>query len=172
MWTDHAIWWQVYPLGFTGAEKDARTTVVHRLAHVESWLDYAIELGCSGLLLGPIFASETHGYDTIDHFRIDPRLGDDADFDALVAAAHDRGLRILLDGVFNHVGRSHPAFQRVLTDGPAAPTASWFRLTWPASPAPGEEPGYADFEGHHQLIALNHDELAVAEHIGEVMRYW
>ena len=91
MWADHAIWWQIYPLGFTGAEKNARTTVVHRLTRLENWLDYVVELGCSGLLLGPVFASETHGYDTVDHFRIDPRLGDDADFDRLVSQAHERG---------------------------------------------------------------------------------
>ncbi len=107
------IWWHVYPLGFLGAERTAgelRGEVHHRLARLEPWLDYAAGLGCTGLALGPIFASETHGYDTVDHFRIDPRLGDEGDFDRLVAAAHRRGLRILLDGVFNHVGRSFPRF--------------------------------------------------------------
>ena len=105
-------------------------------------------------LLGPVFASGTHGYDTVDHFRIDPRLGDDADFDALVAAAHGRGLRVLLDGVFNHVGREFPAF--VAADGGrpgrrrgsgAADDGGWVRR----------------FEGHDRLVALNHDEPAVAE---------
>src|SRR5215207_7418421 len=90
-WVRHAIWWHVYPLGFTGAEQSreagAPVPVHHRLGHLQSWLDYAVELGVSGLALGPIFASETHGYYTTDHFRIDPRLGDDADFDALVDAA-------------------------------------------------------------------------------------
>ena len=136
------------------------------------WLDYAIKLGASGLALGPIFASETHGYDTIDHFRIDPRLGDDADFDALVAGAHARGLRVLLDGVFNHVGRGHWAFRRVLAEGPGAPTASWFRLAWPPGSGPGTEPTYADFEGYRHLVALNHAEPAVREHVFEVMRHW
>jgi cyclomaltodextrinase len=77
-WADHAIWWHVYPLGFTGAEKaepPAEEPVRHRLRQLAGWLDYAVELGCSGLLLGPVFAAETHGYDTIDHFQIDPRLG-------------------------------------------------------------------------------------------------
>ena len=80
------------------------------------WIASAVELGCSGLLLGPIFAAETHGYDTIDHFTVDPRLGDQADFDHLVAAAGRRGLRLVLDGVFNHVGRSFPTFQAALAD--------------------------------------------------------
>ena len=129
-------------------------------------------LGASGIALGPVFASETHGYDTVDHFRIDPRLGTDADFDALVTAAHDRGLRVLLDGVFNHVGRYHPAFQAVLEQGPAAPTASWFRLSWPGPWEPGMRPRAANFEGHDALVALNHDQPAVADHVVEVMAHW
>ncbi|MGW7685048.1 alpha-amylase family protein [Kribbella sp. NPDC054772] len=150
MWPDHVIWWQIYPLGFTAAESTAQTTVVHRLRHLESWLDYAIDLGCSGLLLGPVFASETHGYDTVDHLRIDPRLGDDADFDSLVAQAHDRGLRIALDGVFNHVARSFPH-------------PEWFRRS---------DGGLATFEGHEQLVALDHSNPEVAQYVGDVLRHW
>ena len=166
--------WQVYPLGFTGAwpQRDGPDEP-HRLGKLTRWLDYAIELGASGLLLGPVFAAETHGYDTTDHLRIDPRLGDDADFDTLIAAAHDRGLRVLLDGVFNHVGRGHPAFQAVLEQGPSAPTASWFRLTWPAGDwQPGVEPRSESFEGHDSLVALNHLEPAVASYVTEVMTHW
>ena len=167
-WVQHAIWWHVYPLGFVGAEP----AVIdggpqHRLGRLVDWLDYAVELGASGIALGPVFASRTHGYDTVDHFRIDPRLGDDADFDALVAAAHGRGLRVLLDGVFNHVGRDFPAFRQVLEQGPDAPTASWFRRRPGGGPAE-----YENFEGHDLLVALNHDEPAVADHVVAVMEHW
>ena len=124
----HAIWWQVYPLGFTSAEatgepeagaghdpdQDGARPVTHRLGQLTGWLDYAVNLGASGVALGPVFASQTHGYDTTDHYRIDPRLGDEGDFAGLVEAAHARGLRVLLDGVFNHVAHGFPAFQRVL----------------------------------------------------------
>jgi glycosidase len=167
-WADHAILWQVYPLGFTGAEPEAlpdREPARHRLPRLEPWLDYAVELGCNGLLLGPVFASQTHGYDTIDHFRIDPRLGDEGDFDALVAAAGERGLRLILDGVFNHVGRRFPAFQAALHGGPQTPAARWFRRT-----ADGGD--YAVFEGHHQLVELDHDEPAVLGYVIEVMSHW
>ncbi|MDI3242731.1 alpha-amylase family glycosyl hydrolase [Arthrobacter sp. AL08] len=175
-WVQHAIWWQVYPLGFTGADAAAGTAaepVVHRLDRLHAWLDYAVELGASGLALGPVFASESHGYDTTDYYRIDPRLGDDNDFDELVAQAHARGLKVLLDGVFNHTGRSFGPFRQVLADGPAAPTGSWFRLDWPDDGwAPGVEPGYKDFEGHHHLVALNHEEPQVAEFVADVMKHW
>jgi cyclomaltodextrinase len=172
-WVDHAVFWQVYPLGFTGAEKTARTEpgVVHRLPQLVAWLDYAVELGASALLLAPIFASTSHGYDTIDFFRIDPRLGDDADFDALIGAAHGRGLRVVLDGVFNHVGRDLPAFQRALAQGPQAADAALFRIDFDKR-GPDGQFAYADFEGHAELPALNHDNPAVAELIVDVMTHW
>jgi cyclomaltodextrinase len=173
-WVKNAVFWQVYPLGFVAAEREAVSgdAVTHRLEHLQRWLDYAIELGASGLLLGPIFASSTHGYDTVDHFRIDPRLGDEADFRALVNAARERGLRVVLDGVFNHVGRAFPAFQQVVAEGPNAETARWFRLKWPAQPTPGTVPQYANFEGHDALVALNHQEPAVADYVTRVMCHW
>jgi cyclomaltodextrinase / maltogenic alpha-amylase / neopullulanase len=173
-WVRYAVWWHLYPLGFVGAEREAvaGTGIAHRLDHLLGWLDYAVELGASGLLLGPVFASATHGYDTIDHFRIDPRLGDDEDFDRLMRAAHRRGLRVLLDGVFNHVGRDFAAFRQVLAAGKEAPEAAWFRLTWPQGGAPGAVPDYATFEGHRGLVALNHDEPAVAAHVARVMSHW
>ena len=176
-WVRDALWWHVYPLGFVGAEQRSGPgePVRHRLGHLAGWLDHAVRLGASGLALGPVFASSTHGYDTVDHLRIDPRLGDDADFDALVAAAHARGLRVLLDGVFNHVGRGHPAFRAVLEQGPSAATASWFRLRWPGGAdawQPGVEPDHDDFEGHSHLVALDHGSPAVLDHVTEVMCHW
>lgn len=168
-WVRDAIWWQVHPLGFVGAEREATPTVTHRLGHLTAWLEHAQSLGANGLALGPVFAAETHGYDTVDHLRIDPRLGDLADFDTLVAAAHAQGFRVLLDGVFHHVGRSHPAFRAVLEQGRDAPTAGWFRLDWPAD---GGEPVAAVFEGHQHLVALDHTEPAVVRHVVEVMTHW
>jgi cyclomaltodextrinase / maltogenic alpha-amylase / neopullulanase len=169
-WARSAIWWQVYPLGFTAAEKTAAPTqeTVHRLPRLLSWLDYLVDLGCNGLALGPVFAAETHGYDTVDHRRIDPRLGDRSDFDALVAACHDRGIRVLLDGVFNHVGRSFAPFQDVLAHGHQSEFAGWFRL----GPERDGEITYDDFEGHRHLVALNHDEPAVADYVSDVMTFW
>lgn len=158
---DHAIWWQVYPLTACGApihlpdqaaspQRDA-----HRLPRLLNWLDYAIELGCSGLLLGPVLASTSHGYDTLDHFRIDPRLGDDADFDALITAARERGLAIMLDGVFNHVGVHHelvtsgsPLIKRDATGAP---------LAW---------------EGNGDLALLDHSRPEVADLVVDVMTHW
>jgi cyclomaltodextrinase / maltogenic alpha-amylase / neopullulanase len=173
-WVEDQVWWQIYPLGFVGAEPATAdgAAMRHRLGRLLAWLDYAVELGASGVALGPIFASSSHGYDTTDHFRIDPRLGDDADFDDFVRAAHGRGLKILLDGVFNHVGRGFPAFRKALADGPGSSPAAWFRLSWPADWRRGMEPHYATFESHRGLVALNHDEPAVADYVTRVMSHW
>lgn len=115
---DTTIWWQVYPLGFTGApirpSNEGERALTPRLDAIIPWLDYLIDMGANGLLLGPVFASETHGYDTVDYYRIDSRLGDDAAFDRLIDACRSRGIRVMLDGVFNHVGRSFPAFRDAL----------------------------------------------------------
>ncbi len=166
-WFEHAVWWQVYPLGFTGAEQSAlpaSAPAVPRLGMLGGWLDYLTDLGCNGLALGPVFAAETHGYDTVDHFRIDPRLGDEPDLLDLVRQAHERGVRVLLDGVFNHVGRGFPRFADVRENGERSAFASWFRR----SPA-GE---FETFEGHEKLVALNHDEPAVADYVTDVLTHW
>jgi cyclomaltodextrinase len=165
-WVRHAIWWHIYPLGFTGADTTgADRQPAHRLPHIVDYLDYAVRLGASGIALGPIFDATSHGYDTIDHYRMDPRLGDDADFERLIAEAHQRGLRVLLDGVFNQVGREFPVFARLRAGDPSAP-ADWF-----VTDGTGD-PGYATFEGHPGLVTLNHANPAVADHVTEVMVHW
>ncbi|GAC1045078.1 alpha-amylase family protein [Rhizobium sp. No.120] len=169
-WIDSAIFWHIYPLGFVGAEQQAHAGIHHRLGHIGDWLDYAVALGASGLLLGPIFASSAHGYDTIDHFRIDPRLGDDGDFDQLITEARRRGLKVILDGVFNHVGRDFPHFRAALENGTASQEAGWFR--WLGGKDATGGPAYATFEGHHALVALNHDSSDVAAYVTNVMNHW
>ncbi|MEU5990296.1 alpha-amylase family glycosyl hydrolase [Spirillospora sp. NPDC047418] len=162
-WPDHAIWWHVYPLGFVGAEREARpegASRVHRLARLTGWLDHLVGLGCNGLALGPVFASETHGYDTVDHYRVDPRLGDEDDLERLIDEASRKGVRVLLDGVFNHVGRGFPPFGDVTANGDDSPYRTWFH------------PDLRTFEGHDRLVTLNHAEPEVAAYVADVMTHW
>ena len=152
---EHAIWWQVYPLGATGAPiRGAHGLPGHRLTRLEAWLDYLVELGCNGLLLGPVFESVSHGYDTLDHYRIDARLGDDADFDRLVAEARSRGIHVMLDGVFNHVAREH----RLVTERP--------ELIRHRDGRP------AGWEGHDSLVELDHEQPAVVDLVADIMTHW
>jgi cyclomaltodextrinase len=167
---EHAIWWQVYPLGFLGAGTAPGGAAGRPLDALAGWLDYAVDLGVSGLALGPVFASSTHGYDTLDYFRIDGRLGDERSLDRLVEAAGRRGLRILLDGVFNHVGAQYPQFLRTAAGQATPAEASWFVPEAP--PGGGAAPAYRTFEGHGGLIALNHDNPAVGDFVVAVMEHW
>ena len=170
-WAEHAMWWHVYPLGFAGVpvrEEHRPAAPDGGLIALVPWLDHVVELGLNGLLLGPVFTSSTHGYDTLDHHEIDPRLGTREDFDTLVSAAHERGVRILLDGVFNHVGREHPRALAALEQGPQGTYADWFRIDWDADGGPD----FADFEGHSSLVALNHDNPAVVDWVAEIMSSW
>jgi glycosidase len=151
---DSTIWWQVFPLGACGApirDREADDSG-HRLLALEPWLDYLIGLGCNGLLLGPIFESVSHGYDTLDHFRIDRRLGNDADFDHLMEACAIRGIRVMLDGVFNHVAASHPRAAELGARDAAGKLVSW--------------------EGHDELVTLDHSKPEVVDLVVDVMLTW
>ena len=169
-WADHAIWWHVMPLSATGAPGtlDEDAPLLHRLGRVEGWLDHLVSLGCSGLQLGPVFRSTSHGYDTLDHRHVDPRLGDDEDLDHLLAACHARGVRVMLDGVFNHVSRDHPLFRRAELDGPHSEAASFFdfRRAQDGKCYPQV------FEGNADLVTLNHRSPAVADLVVDVMCRW
>ena len=144
---DRTIWWHVYPLAALGAPIRSEHDTAHRLRNLEPWLDYLVELGCNGLLLGPIFASATHGYDTLDHYRVDARLGDDSDFAWLIDECSSRGINLMLDGVFNHVARTHP---------------------WVADGLAGD----TDWEGHGELATLHHADPRVRDAVVDIMCHW
>lgn len=169
-WQNTSIWWHLFPLGFCGApsQLDESTHTEQRLLRIIDWLDYAVDLGVNGLLLGPIFRSQSHGYDSLDQFQIDPRLGTREDANTLFEVCKRHNLRILLDGVFNHVGNRHPWFDRAMREGPHGEFASFFRIDW----SDAEHPRAATFEGHPGLVALNHDDPRVVDYVADVMTFW
>ncbi|MCL2784724.1 MAG: alpha-amylase family glycosyl hydrolase [Propionibacteriaceae bacterium] len=167
-WAYTSIWWSVYPLGACGAPiRDADFPGPHhRLGRLENWLDHIVEIGCNGLALGPIWTSTSHGYDVVNHFTIDPRLGDDQDFDDLVNACRRRGIRVLLDGVFNHVSRDHAWVSSVLEEGRASQWAPLLRFD------DRDPQGLSRFEGHGGLIELDHSHSEVVDYVASVMNHW
>ncbi len=173
---DSDVWYHIYPLGFLSAElvdpapDDRGTNVAHRLPQLVEWLDYLTELGITGLLLGPVFESETHGYDVVDPFRVDRRLGTEDDLVRLIEACHRRSIRVALDGVFHHVGRGHPHFRDVLACREQSAWRNWFLIDFDGPGRDGFK--YADFEGHDQLVKLNHLNPAVLDWAVDVARYW
>lgn len=173
-WIRDTVWWHVYPLGFFGAEKHALPLDAlpnPRLRSFEPWLNYVGDLGCNGLLLAPLFASESHGYDTTDFYNLDSRLGTNADLIWFIETCREREIRLVFDGVFNHVGRSFAPFQDVKHHRQNSRYASWFLIDWNNS---GNEDGfsYVNFEGHHRLVKLNHQNAEVVDYVVNVMSHW
>lgn len=165
---DQSIWWHIYPLGACGAPIREAREPGRRLPILANWLDYAVDLGATGLLLGPIFQSTSHGYDTTDYFRIDDRLGTDEDFDALVAGCRERGLRLLLDGVFSHAGSEHPLLARALEEGRDSWVGRLFHIDWDTEGGP--YPWF--FEGHSDLVRFDHSHEEAIAYVSDVMRHW
>lgn len=144
-------------------------------AGVEQHLDYLTDLGVNGLYFCPIFQSpSTHRYNAIDYFKIDPRLGSLEDFKRLLSAAHQRGMHVILDGVFNHCGRGFFAFSDVLENGPESPYSDWFYIKkYPLDAyTPGEAKNYIGWWGFKSLPKFNTKNTQVRRYLLDVTRYW
>ena len=114
MWANESVFYQIYPLGFCGAPFENNGNLVSRIKKVEDWIPHIQKLGANAIYFSPVFESDTHGYNTRDYTKIDCRLGTNEDFKEVVDKLHAAGIKVVLDGVFNHVGRGFWAFQDVL----------------------------------------------------------
>ena len=114
MWFDNAVIYQIYPLGLCGAPAENDGVQAHRLRRLLDWVEHIKALGADTVLFNPLFESDRHGYDTRDYRTVDPRLGTEEDLRNVCDALHAAGLRVMLDGVFHHVGRGFWAFRDVL----------------------------------------------------------
>ena len=104
-WTKDAVFYHIYPLGFCGCEQFHQEQQTSRISKIKEWIPHLQKMHINALYLGPVFESYEHGYDTSDYRKVDNRLGSNADFREVCDALHKAGIRIVLDGVFNHVGR-------------------------------------------------------------------
>ena len=173
-WAQQAAFYHIYPYGFLGAPatNDGRSDPVPRLADLRQWYDHLSALGVSVLWLGPVFESRSHGYDTLDYFRIDRRLGDLALFQQVLDELHQRGFRVLLDGAFHHTSRDFFAFRDLLKNGPRSPYAEWYHVDWQGESPYGDGFAYEAWEGHADLPRLNLANSETRGYILEVARMW
>lgn len=174
-WSERSIFYHIYPLGLCGAPErnDPEAPPSPRLARLTEWAAHARDLGCTALYLGPVFESSTHGYDTVDYFQVDRRLGTNALLAEVLQAYRDRGFRIILDGVFNHVGREFWAFRNVREQGEASAYCGWFQdLTFGPRNACGDPFTYATWNGHESLVKLNLKDPEVRAHLFEAVASW
>lgn len=174
-WANEAVFYHVYPLGLCGAPQrnDFTTPPIPRLDQLYGWLDHWQRLGINALYLGPLFESTAHGYDTADYFRVDRRLGTNETLAHLVDTLHQRGIRVILDGVFNHVGRDFWAFHDVQAHGEQSPYTGWFQGLQFGPRSRYNDPFiYEGWNGHYSLVKLNLHHPAVKEHLFQAVAMW
>lgn len=173
MWFDESNFYQIYPLGYCGAERENDFGQVrHRLSVIEEQIPYIQKMGFTAVLFNPLFESERHGYDTVDFFHVDRRLGDNADFRALVEKFHAAGIRVVLDGVFNHVGRRFFAFEDVRANREGSDKKDWFNIRFDGNTCYNDGFWYEGWEGHMELVKLNLQCGAVTDYIRRAVEFW
>lgn len=174
-WIASANFYHIYPLGFCGAPRFAyeETTPKPRILKIIDWIDHLKQMHINAVYLGPVFASYEHGYDTSDYRMIDRRLGTNEDFKKVCDALHAAQIKIVLDGVFNHVGREFWAFLDVLQHKEASAYRDWFHgMNFHQSSPYGDPFTYDAWEGHYNLVKLNLRNEDVVNYLLESVGMW
>lgn len=172
MWAYESVFYQIYPLGFCGAPFENDGVLTSRIKKVNDWIPHLTKLGVNAIYFSPVFESDTHGYNTRDYSKIDCRLGTNEDFKEVCKNLHDNGIKVVLDGVFNHVGRGFWAFQDVLEKRWDSPYKDWFHISFDGNSNYNDGLWYEGWEGNYDLVKLNLKNPAVVDHILDNVRKW
>lgn len=173
-WYDEAIFYHIYPLGLCDAPKEnSYGEPVHRLNSLKPWINHIKEIGCNAIYIGPLFESVGHGYETTDYKKLDSRLGNNKDLADFVADCHAKGIRVILDGVFNHTGRDFFAFQDIQKNREASPYKDWYcNVNFGGNTEYNDGFSYENWGGYNLLVKLNQQNPAVRDYICDVIRFW
>ncbi len=173
-WYDEAIFYHIYPLGMTGAPKqNSYSEPVHRLNTLLPWIHHIKEIGCNAIYIGPLFESVGHGYETTDYKKLDSRLGTNQDLTDFVSVCHKQGIRVILDGVFNHTGRDFFAFQDIKQNRENSQYKDWYcNVNFYGNNSFNDGFSYENWGGYDLLAKLNQHNPAVKDYICDVIRFW
>ena len=172
MWAYENVFYQIYPLGFCGAPFENDGVLEHRILKVNDWIPHIEKLGANAIYFSPVFESDTHGYNTRDYAKIDTRLGTNEDFQSVCKNLHKAGIKVVLDGVFNHVGRGFWAFQDVLEKRWDSPYKDWFHISFDGNSNYNDGLWYEGWEGNYDLVKLNLRNEDVIQHIFSCIKGW
>ncbi len=172
MWADEAVFYQIYPIGMCGAPRQNDGVLEHRILQVIDWIPHLKKLGITAVYFSPIFESDAHGYDTRDYRKIDCRLGTNEDFAKVVKELHQNNIKVIIDGVFNHVGRGFFGFQDVLQKREGSEYRDWFNINFGGNSPYNDGLGYEGWEGAMDLVKLNLRNPAVSDYLIESVRGW
>lgn len=174
VWYENAVFYHMYPLGMAGAPfENKEEKIVHRFDELKKWLPHIRSLGCTAIYIGPLFESTTHGYDTKDYKLVDRRLGDNEDFKEFVQQAHEMGLKIVVDGVFNHTGREFFAFQDIQKNRENSRYCWWYKgINFGWNNPYNDGFGYEAWRNCFELVNLNLQNREVKDYLFDVIRFW
>lgn len=172
-WIHNTVIYNIYPIGFCGAPKENDFQLNYRLDKIYDFIPHFKKMGVNCILFNPVFESTRHGYDTIDYRKIDSRLGDNESFKKICGALHQNGIRVILDGVFNHVGRDFFAFKDIQEKGMGSPYTSWFQnIRFDQQSPYGDHFSYEGWAGFYDLVKLNLQNEDVLNYLFDAVRYW
>ncbi len=173
-WYDEAVFYHIYPLGLADAPKEnSYGEPQHRLNTLVPWISHVKEIGCNATYIGPLFESVGHGYETTDYKKLDSRLGTNEDLADFVAKCHEQGIRVILDGVFNHTGRDFFAFQDIKKNRESSPYKDWYcNVNFWGNNEYNDGFSYENWGGYNLLVKLNQHNPAVRDYICDVIRFW
>ncbi len=173
-WYDEAVFYHIYPLGMTGAPKqNTYGEPEHRLNSLLPFIPEIKKLGFNALYIGPLFESVGHGYETTDYKKLDNRLGTNADLTVFVAECHKYGIRVVLDGVFNHTGRDFIAFKDIRNNRESSKYRDWYcNVNFNGNNEYNDGFSYDNWGGYDLLAKLNQHNNEVREYICNVIRFW
>lgn len=173
MWAYEAVFYQIYPLGFCGAPFENDGVLEHRILRIKEWIPHLQKMNISAVYLCPIFESDTHGYNTRDYKVIDCRLGTNEDFKDVCQALHEAGIKVVVDGVFNHVGRGFHAFTDVLEKREQSAFVNWFSgIDFGGNSGYNDGLRYEGWEGNYDLVKLNLYNDEVVNYILDCVGFW
>ncbi len=173
-WYDEAVFYHIYPLGLCGAPKQNEYgEVVHRLKDMMGWIEHIKETGFNAIYIGPLFESVGHGYETTDYKKLDSRLGDNEDLKNFVATCHEKGIRVIFDGVFNHTGRDFFAFKDIKEHRENSRYRDWYcNVNFWGNNEYNDGFSYENWGGYNLLVKLNQHNPEVRDYICDVIRFW
>lgn len=172
MWYNEAVFYQIYPLGFCDALYENDGVTVKRINKVIEWIPHMKKLGINAIYFSPIFDSDFHGYDTRDYRKVDPRLGTNEDFAEVVKNLHDNDIKVIIDGVFNHVGRGFFAFKDVKERKWDSPYKDWFNISFDGNSTYDDGFWYEGWEGYYNLVKLNLKNNDVVNYLLDSIKGW
>ena len=172
MWADQSVFYQIYPLGMCGAPWENDGRLEHRILRVLDWIPHLQKLGVNAVYFGPLFQSDAHGYDTEDYRMVDVRLGTAEDLRRVCGALHEAGMRVIFDGVFNHVGRGFFGFRDVQEKRQASAYRDWFHINFDGNDAWNDGFWYEGWEGHYELVKLNLQNEDVVRYLLDTVKWW